>query len=93
MITNTEQDHYVMDVVVDWWCIWVTRGLLVSWLASYLVKIVITLLTGFVKSKFGSAPQAENVESDGEKNRIHHFWGEEPSPSPENIFIAICCTK
>ena len=68
-------------------------ALLVCWLASYLVKRSVTLVIGFVKSKFGSASQAEDVESDGERNRIHHFWGEEPSPSQGNILIAKCCNK
>ena len=68
-------------------------ALMVCCFASHLVKTSISLLIGFVKSQFGSAPQAEDVESDGEKNRIHHFWGEEPSPSPGNVFIAKCCNK
>jgi len=52
-------------------------ALLVCWLTSYLVKGFITLLIGFVKRQFGSAPHEEDVESDGEKNQIHQFWGEE----------------
>ena len=68
-------------------------ALLVCWLASFLVKRFITLVIGFVKSKFGSVPRAKDVESDGEENQIHQFWGEEPGPSPASIFIAKCCTK